>query len=338
MIQQNDTIQAANTAPEQAATRPAPGKPATPWQVLKQLPATATPWQQDSAIRANFKFEEEGWLTRPNPMRTPTTKVDMRHLDVGKPLYHSQSLVQPDSVYRPECVAYRPGMAGDPVPYSLAQDSIITSLLLGCFVCGSIAIGQSGSVLWKQMKDIFHHRPTRSVMSETSGELRFQLFMVLQTCLLSALIYFFHLQNDHNEMLTVEHYKSMASFTIVFAVYIAVKALVQWCVQIVFFDKKQAEHYAQFYLFIVAMAGLALFPAALLMAYFGLAVESVVAYALCILVACKMMALYKVYGIFFKQDNAYVQVFLYFCALELMPLGALLGAITMTVNYLNTYL
>ena len=44
---------------------------------------------------------------------------------------------------------------------------------------------------------------------------------------------------------------------------------------------------------------------------------------------------YKSYAIFFKHGGGIVQNILYFCALELMPLLALVGILQITGNYLK---
>ncbi len=48
----------------------------------------------------------------------------------------------------------------------------------------------------------------------------------------------------------------------------------------------------------------------------------------------KMLAFYKSYSIFFKRMGASLQIILYFCALELMPLMVLWGVLFITDNYL----
>lgn len=305
---------------------------ATPYEVLSRLPATATPWQQDSAIRANIHFPEVNWHALPNPMRTPLSHAEEGHLDVTKPLWHARSLVMPDSVYRPEVVVKRQGVAGDPVPYSMASDHLITSLLLVCLLMGSLSLRGSGAVLVRQTKALLHHRMrTDGTMSETSSELRFQVFMVLQTCLLTALSAYLYLRSILGDLLGLEHYEAIGLITGSLAAFITLKAMVQAGVQWVFWDGKRILQYLQFYLLLIGLEGLALFPAVLLMVYFGLPVQSVVSYGVLVVILSKLLSFYKAYLIFFSRERAYVQSFLYFCTLEALPLLALYGIVTMAV-------
>lgn len=329
------SAEAQTTTNAYAATYSA--RPLTPKEILGRLPKTATPWQQDSAIRANIKFEEVDWSQRPNPMRTPQTRVDsMAEFSLKKPMYQSRSLVQKDSVYRPELAFYGHGVAGDPVPYSIAGDNLITSILLGCFIIATVAIAQSGNFLQRQIKNFFYTQlEGTTVFTETGNEFHFQLFLMLQTCLLSALIFFFYTRTVIGDTFTIPHYQIIGINTGIFAGYFLVKALLYLIVGWVFFDRKKNEQWFKSALFLASMEGIALFPVVMLLAYFDLSIESAVIYAAAVVILGKLLAFYKTYIIFFKRSSVILQSFLYFCSLEVMPLGALWGVLVLTDNYLK---
>lgn len=310
----------------------------SPAQILSWLPETATPWQQDSAIRANYKFVEKDWLHMHNPMRTPTTKADPKLSgNLTKPLYHSHSLVQPDSVYRPEYAVYRRGVAGDPVPYTIAGDSLVTSVLLFCFVIATITIAQAGHFLERQLKNFFRtQREGTTVITETSNEMRFQLFLVAQTCMLLAIILFIYSHDFARESFAIAHYQMLGLFTAVNMAYFVVKFLLYSIVDWVFFDRKKNIQWMKSFLFIISTEGILLFPIVLLFAFFHISVSSAVIYTLFVVLAAKILSFYKTYIIFFAKETAILQSFLYFCALELMPLGMLYGIMTAASGYLKT--
>lgn len=309
----------------------------SPTQILSWLPKTATPWQQDSAIRANYKFVEKDWLRMHNPMRTPTTKADPKFSGkLTEPLYHSHSLVQPDSIYRPEYAVYRRGVAGDPVPYTIAGDSLVTSVLLFCFVIATITIAQAGHFLERQFKSFFRtQREGTTVITETSNELRFLFFLVAQTCMLLALVLFICSHDFARESFAIAHYQILGLFTAVNMGYFIVKFLLYSIVDWVFFDRKKNIQWMKSFLFIISMEGILLFPIVLLFAFFHISVESAVIYTLLVVLIAKILSFYKTYIIFFAKNAAILQSFLYFCALELMPLGILWGIITATGGYLK---
>lgn len=309
----------------------------SPREIISWLPRTATPWQQDSAIRANYKFPEVDWTKAHNPMCTPQTHADAPSgFSLDKPMYHGRSLVQPDSIYRPEYAVYRQGVAGDPVPYTIGGDNLITSILLGCFVFATVAVAKSGNFLQRQLKNFFRtQREGTTVITETSSELRFQLFLVLQTCLLFALIFFFRTNTFGDESFTIPQYLIIGTYTGIMAVYFLLKALLYAVVDWVFFEKKKNEQWMKSALFLASTEGLALFPVVMLLAYFGFSIEGTVVYTMFVIILVKLLAFYKTFIIFFRKSGVFLQSFLYFCALELMPLGALWGALVLTDSYLK---
>lgn len=309
----------------------------SPHEILSWLPRTATPWQQDSAIRANYKFPEVDWSRRHNPMRTPQTKVDERQtFTLKKPMYHTRSLVQPDSIYRPEYPVYRQGVAGDPIPYTIAGDNLITSILLGCFILAAISIAKSGNFIERQIKNFFHtQREGTTVITETSSEIRFQFFLMLQTSLIFALIFFFHSQTFVGDTFAIPQYLIMGIYTGIIIVYFLLKFLLYAMTDWVFFDRKRNEQWIKSVLILISTEGIALFPIVMLLAYFNIGIETTAIYTAVIITLTKLLAFYKSYIIFFRKATAVLQSFLYFCTFEVMPLGALWGVLTMMDNYLK---
>ena len=73
----------------------------------------------------------------------------------------------------------------------------------------------------------------------------------------------------------------------------------------------------------------------MLQTYFELSVKSSVIYVISVLGASKILSFYKTYLIFFRKKGPFLQIFLYFCALEIVPLFALWGVLTIVANYLK---
>ena len=143
MLQSDSTIVELLPAHRPDSTvRVKPAKPKTVMQVLNQLPANATPAQQDSAVQANFKPGKRIYNMRPDTIGiTPGTRIqrDQRVSDLQN--YHNPYLFK-------EMLNYtavendRYGVAADPVPYTLSNDNVITALLIGCFIMAIIAIAE----------------------------------------------------------------------------------------------------------------------------------------------------------------------------------------------------
>lgn len=166
----------------------------TPAQVLKWLPKDATPAQQDSAIQANIKPSKISWSNRPDTLHLPGHPIGKSFRDINLPQYYKESFFSKDSLFHPELDGGRVGVPGDPVPYAVANDYLITSILLGCFILATIALSKSKPFIVRQAKSFFYvPRGETTSLTETAGEIRSQFFFVLQTCLLLSLILFFTL-------------------------------------------------------------------------------------------------------------------------------------------------
>ena len=103
----------------------------------------------------------------------------------------------------------------------------------------------------------------------------------------------------------------------------------------VFFDVKKNEQWGKSYLLLISFLGLLLFPLVLLLTYFDLSIESAIIYVIAVVVFVKILAFYRTYIIFFTQKGSYLKYILYLCALEIVPLCALWGILTVASQYLK---
>ena len=83
------------------------------------------------------------------------------------------------------------------------------------------------------------------------------------------------------------------------------------------------------------MEGVCLFPIVMLRAYFEIAVQTTLISTAIVLGIFKLLSLYKSYLIFFRNGGHSLQIFLYFCTLELMPLAMLIGVLMITTANLK---
>jgi len=88
-------------------------------------------------------------------------------------------------------------------------------------------------------------------------------------------------------------------------------------------------------LFLTSAEGIALFPIVMLRAYFDLSMQNVVIYFIIVLLIVKILTFYRAFVIFFRRNVVSLQIILYFCALEMVPLLALWGTLVFTANNLK---
>lgn len=308
----------------------------TPAEVLSWLPKNATPAQQDSAIQAHIKPSEIHWSTEPDTLHLPGHTAGRNFRKETLPQYYKESFFKTSQFYHPELRGGRLGVAGDPVPYTVAGDNLLTSLLLLCFVFTSVAFARSRHFIARQAKNFFHTPSFGTTeVTETSGELWFQLFLALQTCLLLSIGYFLYSRVSISDTFTVEQYVVVGIYAGVVAAYFLLKTILYLVTGWIFFDKKKNGQWLKAHLFLFCVEGLLLYPVVLLTAYFGISIQAAVIYSLIVLVLVKILSFYKSYIIFFRRIGAFLQNILYFCALEMVPLLVLGGGLVLISHYLK---
>lgn len=308
-----------------------------PRQVLKKLPPDATPSQQDSAIQASIHVENTHLSNCPDTLHLPGQDKGKSYKDISIPIYYKESFFSKDSLYHPEISGGRYGVAGDPIPYTIKGDSLVTAMLLGGFILALIAFANSRRFIFMQARNFFFEsRESSNEVTETTSEFRFQFFFILQTCLLFAIILFIYTQERIADTFILEsQYQMIAIFFSSFAVYFIIKMTMQAFTNWIFFDRLSNNRWFKSSLFITSAEGIAIFPIVMLMSYFNLSMQSAITYVAIVIISVKILSFYKCLIIFFKRNAVFSQIFLYFCALEIMPLLLLYGTLVTIIDYLK---
>jgi hypothetical protein len=334
---QQDSISYQQTAVQGDDSVVVQHRPLTPAQVLSWLPRNATPAQQDSAIQAHFKPSEIHWSEHPDTLHLPGHDAGVDLMKSDLPQYYREGFFSKDSMFHPELQGGRYGVAGDPVPYSVHNDNIITSLLLACFIFAVIAFANARRFIIRQAKDFIYlpHEGTTE-FTETSNEFRFQLTLVLITSLLIALLFYFYTLRYIGETFVLRsQYTLITIFMGITVAYFLLKTGLYSVVNHVFFDGKRNQQWIKALLFIISVEGVLVFPAVVFGAYFELDTESVMYYVIFAVIIVKMMTIYKCYIIFFRRNVVHLQIILYFCTLEMIPLLVYWDVLVITANNLK---
>ena len=257
--------------------------------------------------------------------------------DVQLPQYYREGFFSKDSLFHPELPGGSFGVGGDPVPYSIRNDSVITSILLLFFILMVIAYANTHEFIIRQLKNFFYvPHDGMGEITETGSELRFQLFLVLLTSVMLALLYYFYTIHFIGDSFILQsQYHLIAIYLVMMVCYFVVKWLMYSLVNRVFFDSKRNRHWIKMKLFISSIEGMILFPAVLLQAYFNMSEQNVIIYFIIVLIFVKILTFFKCYVVFFRRNVFELQIILYFCALEMMPLLAFWGALDFLANSLK---
>lgn len=250
------------------------------------------------------------------------------------PQYYREGYFSGDSLLHPEISGGRYGVAGDPVPFTIRGDNTFTALLLFCFVIFIVSVAHSQQFIVRRFKEFFYHSDNPS--NETSSEFRFQLFLVLLDCLLLGIsTYIFVVHYVADTFVVDSNLLVVSIFVAAFIAYFLIKHILHAFVDSVFFDGKKNLHFSNSLLFVTAIQGVLLFPAVLMQVYFDINLQNVAYYFAFVLIFTKLLTFYQSYNIFFRRNGFFLQIFLYFCALEIVPLLAFGGALALIIDLLK---
>ena len=308
----------------------------TPAEIIHWLPKNSTEEQKDSAIQANTKFEPIRYSSEPDTLHLPGGPKGKSFRDVGLPQYYKQSFFSDNPMYHPEIQGGRQGVAGDPIPYTVGGDNVMTVVLIACFAITVLVLAHLSRFIGKQFRRIFYAPGDRDMsITETSGELELQFFMVLQTSLFLSMAYFFYTNSPITGTFVVQQYTIIGIFAAIVIAYFLIKALLYLIVNMTFFGSKINEHWMKSFLFFISMEGVFLFPVVMLLVYFDLSVKTAFIYTIIVIAFFKILTFCKSYVIFFWHRRGGLQIILYFCALEIVPLAALWGFLQVASEYLK---
>lgn len=295
--------------------------PKTVSGILRMLPADATPQQQDSAVQAMMDIPEPTHLsTRPDTLYLPGLKGSPANVDISR--YDVRNNFFSDKHYiHHELKVTQIGMAAEPMEYRLSNDDYVTGVLLLSFFIVALFIARNIRILVEKVKNFFYLRREDNVFSvNTDSEMREHVFLVVQTCMTLAILFFYYTQINMTEVFNqISPYVLLGVDTVICLAYFMIKFMVGRFVNWVFFDSAQNRRWVESSLLTVSLMGLLLFVVALLVVYFGMTFQVLKVVAVLLVAIFKLLQLVKCKQIFFNYPFSQVHLIVYFCTLELMP-------------------
>ena len=258
-------------------------------------------------------------------------------LDVQLPQYYRENFFSDDTLYHAELPGGKFGVAGKPVPNSLYSDNLVAVMMLVFFLLMVIALSSIHEFVSHQLKRFFLPTHDGGVeVNETGSELRIQMFLVLVNGLLIALLVYFYTINTIGDSFVLSSpYYLLAIYAGLLIAYFLLKGLLYVIVNTVLFGGKKSQQWIRLLILITALEGILLLPAVFFQAYFGMTEQNVIVYFTVVLIFVKILTFFKCYAVFFRTNVVKLQIILYFCALEMIPLLALWSALDFAANSLK---
>lgn len=231
---------------------------------------------------------------------------------------------------------HKAGMQGQPLPYQLRSDAVVTSIVLVCFILFSYALKHGKKYVVQRIKSLFQYKERTSLFDEASASSnRYTFTLTLITTTLAGL-YIYEYISETNPILikSVTNELLLGIYIGAALLYITFKGVVYEFVNWIFFDKERNKYWIQTYFDLVSGASFLLFPVVLLIIYFNLGIQTSKTLIIFLLVFAKILLFYKSIRNFFKHVYGFLHFILYFCALEIIPLILFWKGITYINNIL----
>jgi hypothetical protein len=240
-------------------------------------------------------------------------------------IFENDSIVPVDSLISIPALVQTVAVRFDGILHpSLPQtENWVFGVLLGLFFLLVLAIKAYPSLIYEDIRAIFHVKERSSIFSNPEGsDLRIRLlYLIFSYCVISLYAYFLMFKPDTGNFSFVR-YLCFVGATLVFFL---IKYLFIHLLSYIFFDKKMGSIAIESYNNLLIFFGILLFPLLILNIY-GLPWLVVAAQITGLIVCFAMVVLtfFKLFQIFYSKLFDFFYILLYLCTLEILPILVLI--------------
>lgn len=217
----------------------------------------------------------------------------------------------------------RLGLYGELPAYGMRCDTGVIALLLVGLLGMVLIVANGKRFLIGLFKDFFfsssHAQGSFGVM-KTGRELRYILFLVVQTGCLYGLLYNYRMGDFHVQFSGFGNYSPILGIRMsVCLLYLYAKYLLYGFVNSIFYDKMKYREWKNSYLFILSLEGVLLYPLVFISVFYELPVRNAAFSFVMLHIFAVILLFYKSFAIFFRESHGLLRLIVYFCALEIAP-------------------
>lgn len=217
----------------------------------------------------------------------------------------------------------RLGLYGELPAYGMRCDTGVIALLLVGLLGMMLIVSNGKRFLIGLFKDFFfsssHAQGSFGAM-KTGRELRYILFLVVQTGCLYGLLYNYCMRDSHVLFSGFGNYSPILGIRMsVCLLYLYAKYLLYGFVNSIFYDKIKYREWKNSYLFILSLEGVLLYPLVFISVFYELPVRNAAFSFVMLHIFAVILLFYKSFAIFFRESHGLLRLIVYFCALEIAP-------------------
>lgn len=213
------------------------------------------------------------------------------------------------------------GMVGEPLPYLLHSDPMVTCAMFLCMLLVSLVFASGKKHLLQGLKNFTNNRERGSLFDEVNAaDARHTILLLFHACVMFAFCAYQHLVRVVPVLFEeVSHIYILCSLILVFVAFFLLKWALYSFVNWVFFQKVRNMLWMTSFFNLHIWLGIVLLPVLLLVVYFDISSHLSLVLVGFLLVSAKISLFWKCFSNFFEKIYGAFHLILYFCALEILP-------------------
>ena len=214
-------------------------------------------------------------------------------------------------------------MSDIPAPYCMANDSVIMSLFILNIIGMSYVLMLNGANIFETLKGHFYYNRSTAPFNDRTHIARIcNLLMYMQTIFYAGIVAMPFLTHGMQPAGKEESQLLMGAIMLTTGAALLLKRIAYYIINNILFTAKETTEWKELFLFTIKLTGFALTPAATTILFLPASYTSFVHYyIILILLAYICIIINSLTKIIFTKKRNYLDIFLYLCALEFLPLA-----------------
>ena len=213
------------------------------------------------------------------------------------------------------------GMIGEPIPYSLRSDWMVTTVLFMCMVLVTVVFSKGRKYWLQAIRNLSLNRERGSMFDEvTAADVRHTFLLVAHSFLMLGLcVYYYWVHKNPILLEKVSHSYLLIGFAFSVVVLQFLRWILYQMVNWAFFQKVRNKLWMTAFFHLYMVLGLCFLPVFLLVVYFDVSLQISFWIIGILLFLAKIALFWKCFSNFFAKIYGVLHLILYFCALEILP-------------------
>lgn len=228
-------------------------------------------------------------------------------------------------------------MTNELAPYCMTNDNVVMMIFVMNIIGIAYALLMNGTGIMERLKCIFYYESKSTPYNSRTHITRIcNALMYVQTLYYSSIIASEYILRNTPQFTFDTVLPLMGILTILFASVLLFKRLSYDAVNTILFDRHAVSEWRSFYFFTIKLLGFALTPAIIVILFLpGISFTIVKIYLLIVLIAYVYTILIGLFKIIFAQRRNFLDIFLYLCALEFLPMGIVWKSVLQVSEFLT---